>query len=139
MGRVKPWLPKSLVSLEMSKPSGSPELNPLGEELGPFDEEETHMTEEEDPHDWPNLELNPLGGTPLRCRSCLRWGTSQVQPGVDCHGNDENDKNYGNAENVGDVEVTLPSQVREEQVESLLVLVVVVTTALVIIVINMMI
>ena len=96
----------------------------------------THRTEEEDPHDQQNLELDPLGGTPLRCRSCLGWGTSQVQPGVDCHGND---KFYGNDENVDDVEVTLPSQVKEEQVESLLVLVVVVTTALVIVVINMMI
>ena len=48
-----------------------------------------------------------------------------------------NDKFYGSDENVDDVEVTLPSQVKEEQVESLLVLVVVVTTALVIIVINM--
>ena len=51
----------------------------------------------------------------------------------DSHGNDENDGN----ENVDDVEVTLPVQVREEQVESLLVLVVVVTTALVIIIIMM--
>jgi len=25
-------------------------------------EKRTHMTEEEDPHDWPNLELDPLGG-----------------------------------------------------------------------------
>ena len=124
-------MPKSLVSLEMSKLSGSPELDPLGEELCPFDEEE-------DPQDRPNLELDPLGGTPLRCRSCLGWGTSQVQPGVDCLGNDESDED-GNDENVDDVEVTLPSQVKEEQVESLLVLVVVVTTALVIIVINMMI
>ena len=47
------------------------ELDPLGGELGPFDGEED-----------PNLELDPLGGTPLRCRSCLRWGTSQVQPGI---------------------------------------------------------
>ena len=90
----------------MSKLSGSPELNPLGEELSPFDEEETHMTEEEDPqdranleldplggelgpfnededpHDRPHLELDPLGGTPLGCRSCLCWGTSQVQPAI---------------------------------------------------------
>ena len=32
-----------------------------------------------------NLELDPLGGTTLGCRSCLCLGTSQVQPGVDCH------------------------------------------------------
>ena len=70
----------------------SPKLDPLGTELdltslkmdprggkaGPFDGEEN-------PQDRQNLELDPLGGTTLRCRSCLDWGTSQVQPGVDCH------------------------------------------------------
>ena len=53
-------------------------LDPLGEELGPFDGEE-------EPEEQPNLKLDPLGGTTLGCRSCLGWGTSQVQPGVDCH------------------------------------------------------
>ena len=65
----------------------SPKLDPLGTELdltglkmdprggkaGPFNGEEN-------PQDQQNLELDPLGGTTLRCWSCLDWGASQVQP-----------------------------------------------------------
>ena len=120
-------------------------MDPRGGKAGPFDGEEN-------PQDRQNLELDPLGGTTLRCWSCLDWGASQVQPQIDCHqkkdshGNDgdENDEDSDaddNDDNVAndEVEVTWPLQVREELARSLLVLEVVVMTTLIVIVDVMMI